>query len=122
MRAIITQQMDNSEELHSKLKLAESELVAARKALDEVVESLRMTEGERKATNAEARQLREKGKMVEAKCKETKQEDERLRNEVEELRAGFATQKEKLEGEYQKQVDNMFFFGYQCCMKKHGIT
>ena len=102
MRAIITQQMDNSEELRSKLKLAESELVAAWKALDEVVMSLRMTEGERKATNSEARQLRKKGKTVEAKCKETKQEDERLRNEVEEIRAGFATQKEKLEGEHQK--------------------
>ena len=23
---------------------------------------------------------------------------------------------------YQKQVDDMFFYGYQCCMKKHGIT
>lgn len=61
-----------------------------------------MTEGEREATNAEARQLRERGKTVEAKSKETKQEDERLRNKVEELQAGFATQKEKLEGEHQK--------------------
>lgn len=41
---------------------------------------------------------------------------------MEELRAGFAAQNEELEGEYQKQVDDMFFFGYQCCMKKHGIT
>ena len=41
---------------------------------------------------------------------------------MEELWAGFGTQKEKLEGEYQKQVNNIFFFGYRCCMKKHGIT
>lgn len=70
MRAFITQQMDNSE-LRSKLKLAESELVAAWKAIDEVVESLRMTKEEREATNAKARQLKEEGKTIEAKCKET---------------------------------------------------
>ena len=23
---------------------------------------------------------------------------------------------------YQWQVDDMFFYGYRCCMKKHGIT
>ncbi|RVX07843.1 hypothetical protein CK203_021921 [Vitis vinifera] len=28
---------------------------------------------------------------------------------------------EELETEYQKQVDEMYFFGYRCCMKKHGI-
>lgn len=62
--------MDNSE-LRSKLKLAENELVAAWKAVDEVVELLRMTKGEREETNAEARQLREEWKTIEAKCKET---------------------------------------------------
>ena len=38
-----------------------------------------------------------------------------------ELEAGFATQKKVLEMEYQRQVDEMYFFGYRCCMKKHGI-
>ncbi|RVW84078.1 hypothetical protein CK203_040608 [Vitis vinifera] len=28
---------------------------------------------------------------------------------------------EELEADYQKQVDEMYFFGYRCCMKKHGI-
>lgn len=41
---------------------------------------------------------------------------------MQEPRSGFVPQKEELEGEYQKQVDNMLFFGYQCYMKKHGIT
>lgn len=41
---------------------------------------------------------------------------------MEDLRAGFAAQEEELEDEYQKQVDDMIFFGYRCCMKKHGIT
>ncbi|KAL6317170.1 hypothetical protein AAG906_029922 [Vitis piasezkii] len=28
---------------------------------------------------------------------------------------------EELETEYQKQVDEMYFFGYRCYMKKNGI-
>lgn len=27
-----------------------------------------------------------------------------------------------METNYQKQVDDMFFYGYQCCMKKHDIA
>lgn len=34
---------------------------------------------------------------------------------------GFAKEKE-LEAAYQHQVDDMFFYDYQCCTKKHGIT
>ena len=46
----------------------------------------------------------------------------RLRQKLQDLRAGFATQKEDLKVDYQKQVDDMFFYGYRCCMKKHGIA
>ena len=31
-------------------------------------------------------------------------------------------QKETLEATYQNQVDDMFFYGYWCCMKKHDVT
>ncbi|RVW53625.1 hypothetical protein CK203_068990 [Vitis vinifera] len=55
MKAFITQRMDRSEELHSKLKLAESELAIARKVVDERVESLRKVEEEKETVNAEAR-------------------------------------------------------------------
>ena len=41
---------------------------------------------------------------------------------MEELQTGFAAQKKDLEAEYQKQVDEMYFFGYRCCMKKNDIT
>lgn len=34
----------------------------------------------------------------------------------------FSAQKVELEGEYQKQVDDMLFFDYRCFMKKHDIT
>ncbi|RVW91361.1 hypothetical protein CK203_035457 [Vitis vinifera] len=35
--------------------------------------------------------------------------------------AGIAAQKKELETEYQRQVDEMYFFDYRCCMKKNGI-
>ena len=45
----------------------------------------------------------------------------RLSTQKEDLEAEFAAQREELETEYQKQVDEMYLFGYCCCMKKHGI-
>ena len=36
-------------------------------------------------------------------------------------RARFATQKKELETKYQRQMDEMYFFDYRCCMKKNGI-
>lgn len=38
-----------------------------------------------------------------------------------ELKAGFVAQKKELKAEYQKPVDEMYFFGYRYCMKKNGI-
>ncbi|KAL6347041.1 hypothetical protein AAG906_012292 [Vitis piasezkii] len=37
------------------------------------------------------------------------------------MEASFAAQKKELEEEYQQQADEMYFFGYRCCMKKNGI-
>ncbi|XP_034672494.1 uncharacterized protein LOC117904081 [Vitis riparia] len=45
----------------------------------------------------------------------------RLSGQKEELEGEFAAEREELEAEYQKQVDDMYLFGYRCCMKKHGI-
>lgn len=69
MRVVITQQMDDSEELRSNLRLAEGELVASRKVADEEVELLRKVEEGKEVANAEARRLREECETVEAKCK-----------------------------------------------------
>lgn len=44
------------------------------------------------------------------------------KKKMEELRAGFEVQKKELQKEYQKQVDEMYFFDYRCCMKKNNIT
>ena len=34
----------------------------------------------------------------------------------------FTAKKKELDEDYQKQVDEMFFFDYQCCLKKNIIT
>lgn len=44
------------------------------------------------------------------------------KKKFEEVRAGFAIEKRALMEDYQKQVDEMFFFGYQCCIRKNDIT
>ena len=55
---------------------------------------------------------------------EKKQRDDlqlRLSAQKEELEVEFAAKREELEAGYQKQVDEMYLFGYRCCMKKRGI-
>lgn len=37
------------------------------------------------------------------------------------MEARFSVQKKELETKYQRQMDEMYFFGYRCCMKKNGI-
>ncbi|KAJ9684965.1 hypothetical protein PVL29_017119 [Vitis rotundifolia] len=96
-------------------------LMRQRALLFEQLEALRQAKGKKEMARAEANRLKEGGKTVEAKCKEVKQENDLLKKELEDLRASFASQKE-LEEEYQKQVYEMFFYGYQCCMKKNDIT
>lgn len=102
MRAYIAHNMDNSEEVHSKLKSVDGELVVAQKAADKGVGLLRKVEKEREMVEVEALWLKEEMEEMETKHKEVKQENERLRQEMKELRAGFAAQNEGLEGEYQK--------------------
>ncbi|KAL6319709.1 hypothetical protein AAG906_026781 [Vitis piasezkii] len=68
------------------------------KALKELQEGMQ-------AEKAKARRMGEEKEVVEAKCK-----------------VGFTVDKEALTRDYQKQVDEMFFYGYQCCMRKNAIT
>ena len=57
-----------------------------------------------------------------AENEKVKNKTARLRWELQDLKVGFAAQNENLEADYQKQVDEMFFYGYRCYMKKHGIA
>lgn len=75
-----------------------------------------------KVAKAEAYRMGEEKEVAKAKCKGLEQEKYQLMKELEELRAGFSAKKEALIEDYQKQVDQIFFFGYQCCMRKNDIT
>lgn len=48
-------------------------------------------------------------------------EGTRLKLELEQTVLDFAKERNELEVAYQHQVDDMFFYGYRYCMKKHGI-
>lgn len=122
MRAFITQRIGGSEELRAKLEWVESNLVAVQKAIADGVKVVKLVERERETARVEVDQLREKGKVAQAKCKVVEHENNLLKKELEKLRVGLAAQKKEQEGEYKKQVDEMFFYGYRCCMKKNGIT
>lgn len=110
----------------------ECELAAAWKATAERVEVLRKMEEEKEALRIEverlrkesekAERLRKEKESVEGKLEESEQENAYLKKEIEELQSGLAAQKKELEGEYQTQVDEMYFVGYRCCMKKNDIT
>lgn len=79
MRAYIAHHMDSSEDLRSKLKLAESELAANRKVVDEGVGLLRKVEEARETAEIEACQLRKEGEAMDAKYNMAEQENERVR-------------------------------------------
>ena len=56
-----------------------------------------------------------------AQKKETEGLQAGLVAQREEMKAEFAAQKNELETKYQRQVDEMYFFCYCCCMKKNDI-
>ena len=80
--------------------------------------------------------IRDEREIAEAKCKDAEQKKNQLKKDLEELRAtsdaqkkeleelwaGFAVKKKELEEDYQRKVDYMFFFNYQCCMRKNDLT
>ena len=146
MRAYISQHPDGVDELCAQLEKVEAELASARTAVSDGAELLCRVEGEREAIWAEAGSLKKEKEALEGQINEAGQENFQLRREMEELRASlaahkkesedlwvgmaaqkgemeasFTAQKKELEEEYQQQADEMYFFGYRCCMKKNGI-
>ncbi|RVW75598.1 hypothetical protein CK203_059085 [Vitis vinifera] len=93
--------------------------LAEAKSREESMEArLHEAEDEMARLRGDVRQLR-----TEASIEKKQKEDLQLRlvAQKEELEGEFAADREALEADYQKQVDDMFFFGYRCCMKKNGI-
>lgn len=63
---------------------------------------VRKIEEGKEAAEVEAYQMAEEREMMEVRHKKAEEENKWLRWEMEELRTGFAAQKEELEGKYQK--------------------
>ena len=136
MRAFFTQRLDNNKELRTQHERAECDLATAQKAITDERKLLKETEEEMEMAKAEVCWMRDERETEEAKCKDAEQKKDQLKKELEELRAvfdaqkkdleelqaGFAVEKNELEEDYQRKIDYMFFFDYQCCMRKNDIT
>ncbi|KAJ9685495.1 hypothetical protein PVL29_017512 [Vitis rotundifolia] len=108
MRAFVSHRMGLIEELRVKLGQVER----GSRSLEEVEKEKQAArvEAERLRKEIEgAERLREEKEVAEVKLQGSEQENARLRKEIEELRSGF-------------EVDEMYFVGYRCCMKKNDIT
>lgn len=104
--------MDGNQDLIANLKTTKSEVVVAQKLAEKSVGLLRKVEKENEVSLAEARRLVEEKVVLAADKKKAEEEVVWLRQELQDLQAGFAAQKENLEADYQKQVDDMFFYDY----------
>ena len=82
-------------------------------------------EGQVNEAGQENLQLQREAEELRASLAAQKKESEDLQAglaaQKEEMEVGFAAQKKKMDEEYQQHADEMYFFGYRCCMKKHGI-
>ena len=101
--------MDGNDDLLASLKTTKSEAAVAWKFAEEGVNLLKKVEEEKEVVQVEARQLAEKKEVMVADKKKTEEEVAQLRQELQDLLAMFVAQKEQLEVDYQKQVDDMFF-------------
>ena len=122
MRAYIAHNMDENEELQVGLETAKSEATTAWKLVEEGACLLRKVGDDKEASQTKDRWLDEEKTTITVKKEKTEDETIRLRWELQDLRAGFVAQKKDLETDYQKQVNDMFLYDYQCCMKKHDIA
>ncbi|RVW53142.1 hypothetical protein CK203_080642 [Vitis vinifera] len=100
-------------------EVVETVELAEAKSREETLDAcLLEAEDEKAFLSGEVRQL-----WTEVSIEKKQREDLQLRlsSQKKELESEFAAEREELEADYQKQVDDMFFFGYRYCMKKHGI-
>ncbi|KAL6322013.1 hypothetical protein AAG906_003155 [Vitis piasezkii] len=113
MRAFISQHLGDIDELHARLEKVETELAAARKAVVDGTTGRKISKLKREVDELRASLAAQKKELEDLRAS--------LAAQKEEMEAGFAAQKKKIEEEYQRQADEMYFFGYRCCMKKNGI-
>lgn len=116
MKAFTSQRKNSEDQLRLRLEEAEASLSIARGEN----EALRvdLAEAKSREDSIEVRHL-----WTEVSIEKKQREDLQLHLSAQkkELEGEFVAEREELEADYQKQVDDMFFFGYRCYMKKNGI-
>ncbi|KAL6314406.1 hypothetical protein AAG906_022489 [Vitis piasezkii] len=95
MKAFASQRKNSEDQLRLRLEEAEASLSTAR--------------GDNEALRADLAEAKSREESMDARLHEAEDEMALLRG------------MEEFEADYQKQVDDMFFFGYRCCMKKYDI-
>lgn len=85
--------------------MTRSEATVAWKLVEKDAYLLRKVDEKKKVSQVEARWLVEEKEAMVAKKEKAKEETARLRQELQDLRARFAAQK----NDHQKQVNDMFF-------------
>lgn len=85
MRVFLTQQIDNSEELHAQFMQVKSELDGVRKAAADVEEQLKELEKGMQAAKGKVRWMEEENEVVEVKCKDVERKRDQLKKKMERL-------------------------------------
>ncbi|RVW59825.1 hypothetical protein CK203_098474 [Vitis vinifera] len=109
MKAFATRRKDAEDQLRQRLAKAEASLSTVRE--------------DNEALRAELAKAKDREESSIPRLHEAEDEIARMGGgaQKEELEREFATEREELETDYQKQVDDTFIFGYRCCMKKNDI-
>ncbi|RVW96538.1 hypothetical protein CK203_029659 [Vitis vinifera] len=132
MKAFASQRKNSEDQLRLRLEEAKARLSTAREDNEALRADLAEAKSREESTvvrlyEAEDEMVRLRGEVrqlqIEASIEKKQKEDLQLRltAQKKELERKFAAEREELEVDYKKQVDDMFFFGYRCCMKKNGI-
>ena len=132
MKAFASQGRNSEDKLCLRLEEAEASLSATREDNEALRAELAEAKSREESTDAHLHEAEDKMTLLrldvrhlrtEVSIERKQREDLQLllTAQKEELDSEFAAEREELEADYQKQVDKMYFFGYRCCMKKHGI-
>lgn len=122
IKAYMAHGSDYQKELLTKLEVAKAIEVATQKVTVKGMGLLRKTELKNDMLQIEIRQLKLDMTTLESSKARTEEESAQLKSKLEQTVFGFAKEKKELKAAYQQQVDDMFFYGYCCYMKKYGIT
>ncbi|RVW12027.1 hypothetical protein CK203_087281 [Vitis vinifera] len=123
MKTFVSQCMSGEEELRSRLEQAEASLSAARRASEESAEALKEVSGRQRGSPNRASRGKETGGSYRSPPARGGGRDGLAEGgtQKEELEAEFCSAKGGTRDGIPEPDDEMYFFGYRCCMKKHGI-